>query len=317
VNKKLFTALLFLAILSLTVFAQDAVTRSEDVIRSTAIKIGDPGYPPLAKIAKQEGKVVVEIVISETGGVISASAQSGPPLLQAAAVRAATASIFRHTLLSGVPVKVKGILTFDFKLANSNSEASVKQEKPNTDDYPQLLERVKKMDKTVDFTQFRLAYAETSDYDPYGPSRNLLTSMYAAFNGYKYQQAIDLAEKILERNYVSYDAHTVADNAYLALGNREKSDYHRGIAAGLLDSVRKSGDGTSVETAMVVISTREEYLVLQAKGLDPTAQALLHQGGHSYDKLSAVDPKTGEKSEFYFQIDRVFGHWDKIFNKKQ
>ena len=70
-----------------------------------------------------------------------------------------------------------------------------------------------------------------------------------------------------------------------------------------------------MQTAMVVISTREEYLILSVKGLNPTGQALLREGEHSYDKLSAVDPKTNEKSEYYFQIDRVFGHWDKIFKK--
>src|SRR5438128_350610 len=96
---------------SLTVFAQNLIRRSEGVIRATAIKIEDPVYPTMEKI-RQEGKVEVEIVISEEGDVISAVAQSGPPLLRAGAVKAALGSKFRPTLLSGVLVKVTGILTF-------------------------------------------------------------------------------------------------------------------------------------------------------------------------------------------------------------
>jgi len=47
--------------------------------------------------------------------------------------------------------------------------------------------------------------------------------------------------------------------------------------------------------------------LLNFMGLRPLGQALLNVGGHSYDKLTAVDPKTNEKQEFYFNIDKPFG----------
>ena len=92
------------------------VARSEGVIRGNAIHLITPPYPPLARTARQQGKVEVEITIDEQGNVISAIAKSGPPLLQAAAVQAARGSKFRPTLLSGVPVKVTGVLTYNFNL---------------------------------------------------------------------------------------------------------------------------------------------------------------------------------------------------------
>jgi outer membrane biosynthesis protein TonB len=46
--------------------------------------------------------------------VISAHAVSGHPLLQAAAVGAARASKFTPTKLSGQPVKVSGVIIYNF-----------------------------------------------------------------------------------------------------------------------------------------------------------------------------------------------------------
>jgi len=53
-------------------------------------------------------------LIDETGKVVSASAAGGHPLLQAAAVSAARGARFSPTLLSGQPVKVSGIITYNF-----------------------------------------------------------------------------------------------------------------------------------------------------------------------------------------------------------
>jgi protein TonB len=62
------------------------------------------------------GAVVVEVTISEAGQVISARPLSGHPLLKDAAVNAAQRWRFKPTLLSGVPVKVIGTITFNFNL---------------------------------------------------------------------------------------------------------------------------------------------------------------------------------------------------------
>lgn len=92
------------------------VRKSEGVLRGMATNRSIPEYPALAKMSHIGGDVVVEIVISEEGKVVSARCINGHALLQSAALNAAREFRFRPTLLNNTPVKVTGILTFRFTL---------------------------------------------------------------------------------------------------------------------------------------------------------------------------------------------------------
>ena len=67
---------------------------------------------------RMAGVVVVEVVLDETGKVISASATSGPAALRDAAVQAALRARFSPTKLSGQPVKVSGVINYKFALSH-------------------------------------------------------------------------------------------------------------------------------------------------------------------------------------------------------
>jgi periplasmic protein TonB len=86
------------------------------VLPGNAINKVQPQYPPIAKAARASGAVQIQVTISEEGRVIEASVISGHPLLRDAALQAAKQWTFKPTQLSGVPVKVQGILTFNFTL---------------------------------------------------------------------------------------------------------------------------------------------------------------------------------------------------------
>ena len=87
---------------------------SGGVLNGKAISLPKPAYPPIARQAHASGTVVVQVTIDENGGVISARAVSGHPLLQAVAVQAARGARFSPTKLSGQPVKVTGVITYNF-----------------------------------------------------------------------------------------------------------------------------------------------------------------------------------------------------------
>ena len=87
---------------------------SGGVLNGKAISLPKPNYPPIARQAHASGTVVVQVTIDENGSVISAHAVSGHPLLQAVAVSAARGARFSPTKLSGQPVKVTGVITYNF-----------------------------------------------------------------------------------------------------------------------------------------------------------------------------------------------------------
>jgi TonB family protein len=94
----------------------DATTVSGGVLNGKAVSKPQPAYPPIAKAARASGTVTVQVLINESGVVVSAKAVSGHPLLQQAAVQAAREARFAPTLLNGKPVKVSGVLTYNFAL---------------------------------------------------------------------------------------------------------------------------------------------------------------------------------------------------------
>jgi len=91
---------------------------SGGVLNGTAISLPPPIYPDAAKRSRTSGVVTVDVVLDETGKVVSASASSGPTMLRDAAVQAALKARFSPTKLSGQPVKVSGVINYKFALAN-------------------------------------------------------------------------------------------------------------------------------------------------------------------------------------------------------
>jgi periplasmic protein TonB len=88
---------------------------SGGVLNGKAIRLVTPTFPSIARTAHVTGSVTVQVLIDENGNVVSASAASGHPLLRPAAVAAARASKFSPTKLSGQPVKVNGVIIYNFQ----------------------------------------------------------------------------------------------------------------------------------------------------------------------------------------------------------
>jgi protein TonB len=89
-------------------------TISGGVVNGKATSLPKPPYPAAARAVRAAGAVSVQVLIDESGRVVSASAVSGHPLLRQAAEQAARSARFSPTELSGQPVKVSGIITYNF-----------------------------------------------------------------------------------------------------------------------------------------------------------------------------------------------------------
>jgi periplasmic protein TonB len=86
------------------------------VINSEALSLPKPRYPTLAKQMGIQGTVSIQVLIDETGKVVSAKPLSGSPLLTTEAQKAAYKAEFSPTFVGDQAVKVSGVITYNFIL---------------------------------------------------------------------------------------------------------------------------------------------------------------------------------------------------------
>ncbi|MFN2576925.1 MAG: TonB family protein [Pyrinomonadaceae bacterium] len=94
--------------------AEDA-PRDFGILNNLAADLPKPIYPAEAKKNHVSGQVQVKVFLDETGKIVSAEATFGPEALRPAAVEAAKRARFKPQTVDGVPVKIFGILTYDFE----------------------------------------------------------------------------------------------------------------------------------------------------------------------------------------------------------
>ena len=87
---------------------------SKGVINGIAKDLPKPEYSAAARAMGAQGKVDIQVTIDESGRVISAHAINGNVLLRPAAENAARRARFSPTILSETPVKVTGIIVYNF-----------------------------------------------------------------------------------------------------------------------------------------------------------------------------------------------------------
>ena len=89
-------------------------TISGGVLNAKSASLAKPTYPPAARAVRASGQVTVQVLIAEDGNMYSAEAINGHPLLRRSSEIAACNSKFLPTLLSGQPVKVAGVITYNY-----------------------------------------------------------------------------------------------------------------------------------------------------------------------------------------------------------
>jgi len=88
----------------------------KNIINGDALVLPKPPYPTIAKQMGVQGTVNVQVLIDEKGNVVSATVVSGSPFLVTAAKQAAYQARFSPTLYGDQPVKVSGVITYNFTL---------------------------------------------------------------------------------------------------------------------------------------------------------------------------------------------------------
>jgi hypothetical protein len=168
--------------------------------------------------------------------------------------------------------------------------------------YQQLLADAKASAPNSDWQGLRVAFAERPGFKVIGQDA-AKGEMFKAVEAGDCGKALGEAKAVIAEAFVDADAHLVAAYCDDKLGDSADAAWERDVGVGLLKSI-ETGDGMSPGDAFTVIDVDEEYALMRARGLKVTNQALVQEGGHAYDALTAVNDK-GESATYYFLIDRV------------
>ena len=167
--------------------------------------------------------------------------------------------------------------------------------------YDALKAKVQSGDISIDWHDIRLA-AIVADVDGEFDWHKSNTEGVAAFNAGDYAKALLKGQEIIQHNIANGDGHFLAMVSLKRLGKQDEAAKEKLIVDKILQSILSSGDGKSPDTAWFTVSTSEEYFVIRLLGLKPQGQALIKQGGHSFDKMTVVD-KDGKETTLWFNTD--------------
>jgi Domain of unknown function (DUF4919) len=179
--------------------------------------------------------------------------------------------------------------------------------------YKALVAEVQGGKTDIDYTLLRQSYATTDDYDYAGFGfRGAYQAALQASADNDCPTVLKKTDDVLAIDFTHMLTHGLRGSCFQRMGDGTQATYEAAIARGLRDSVMSSGDGKSAQTAFVVFTLSEEHMVLIANRCQEQQQALLHDGGHSYDMLTC-QTEAGETMQFYFQIDAIWAAEGRMF----
>ena len=110
--------------------APQRVRVSEGIGSAFIVKKVDPVYPPLARQARIQGTVILQVVINKSGDVENVQLFSGHPMLAQAAIDAVKQWKYKPYLLNGEPVEVETRVTVNFTLPEKRPAEGVAGDSP-------------------------------------------------------------------------------------------------------------------------------------------------------------------------------------------
>lgn len=163
---------------------------------------------------------------------------------------------------------------------------------------------------SVDWVELRKLYVASSFYHPYAMPFEKLREAWEKVGTDKTPEAMAAFETLRRQHAGHFRAHSFG----LMLCEKEKpavincanevTSFKK-----IIGTVLATGDGKSPETAIKVITTEEEYLLMRTYfKAKVTNQSLLQENGHTYDVLSFDDQVQGKKGQLYFNVDTLFAH---------
>ena len=186
--------------------------------------------------------------------------------------------------------------------------------------YPELLRRFESADTTLTTEQIYYFYygtATQSSYNPYNVSNykevnEVLRSDTITEDDWK--RAAQIVEKHLESDPTNLRFYIykqiVCSNLYGKESQEANKAYRQMMM--LFSAITSTGDGKTPETAIHVISTADEYGLMDMIGLSLKSQSLIERHGRSYDLMEFKENNYGLES-VYFDVTVCMESLNKTF----
>ncbi|GAB5522414.1 MAG: hypothetical protein Roseis2KO_02860 [Roseivirga sp.] len=201
-----------------------------------------------------------------------------------------------------------------FTPANGNTLAQWVDKAGPTYDLDQLSSQISE-GQILTIDQYLYYYAKHKDHPGYSPYGIGLTSQISELmKEEKYAEVADLGKDIFTKGYVRLrDLDRIAQACYAEQRIEEFTLIYQHYEA-LMQSLLTLGDGLSAKEALFVMSTSDEYSILNYLEMGSSSQSLISEDGHSYDRLDAVNAAE-EKTPYYFNIDIPFSSLSSSFGQ--
>ena len=130
----------------------------------------------------------------------------------------------------------------------------------------------------------------------------------------KWQKAAQAVEKQLQSDPTNLRFHQYKRIVYSNLYDMESEECINAFnqVFMLVSAISATGDGLSKETAFHVISTTDEYGIMEILGVSPKSQSLIHDKGQSYDLMELEENEYGLDA-LYFNVTVCFETLNKLF----
>ncbi len=226
VGKALFLALTIPALV-VVVRAQSALTVDEQTLEQHVDQRVTPVYPPIAKIVRVTGTVVVNVSIGTNGNVESIKVVSGPPMLLQAAIDCVKQWTFKPFVKDGSPAEATGQLSIVFDLGKDNPTP---QEDEIASRYFPLSDQCRKaVSARTDASGAEAVCKQAAETaEEFGPSVRFIEKrsafVYAATacaNNRDLQSALAWAEKAVEVDKLRHDDNSGENAVYSTRGTIE------------------------------------------------------------------------------------------------
>lgn len=120
--------------------------------------------------------------------------------------------------------------------------------------------------EAMDIANLRSRHAQI--FGGYAISSEWKDAVLQAFQSQDWTKGLELARKRLDTDYLDLDAHFMARYAASRANDDKSAQSHNAVIKQSLNAITGGRTGRSADQSWAVISVREEYLMLQALGLE-------------------------------------------------